>query len=103
VCRGVAIFFANAQFPDVAVKNTAIAAFTNGIFFAEPGYALRFVSSGFARNRNAFRKRHYYFALWKLHVYLIENVRHYYRFVLKKQFERLNAFLFNFFNKVLFF
>jgi len=32
----VAMFYANAQFPDVAVKTIAIAAFTNGIFLPEP-------------------------------------------------------------------
>lgn len=32
----VAMFYANAQFPDVAVKTIAIAAFTNGKFLPEP-------------------------------------------------------------------
>jgi len=32
----VAMFYANAQFPDVAVKTIAIAAFTNGNFLPEP-------------------------------------------------------------------
>jgi len=32
----VAIFYANAQYPDVAVKSIAIAAFTNGNFLDEP-------------------------------------------------------------------
>ena len=32
----VAMFYANAQFPDVAVKALAIAAWTNGNFLAEP-------------------------------------------------------------------
>ena len=32
----VAMFYANAQFPDVAVKSIAIAAFTNGEFLSEP-------------------------------------------------------------------
>jgi cytidine deaminase len=32
----VAMFFANAQYPDVAVKTIAIAAFTNGNFLPEP-------------------------------------------------------------------
>lgn len=32
----VAMFFANAQYPDIAVKTIAIAAFTNGIFLPEP-------------------------------------------------------------------
>lgn len=32
----VAIFFANAQYPNVAVKTLAIAAFTNGKFIEEP-------------------------------------------------------------------
>jgi len=32
----VAMFFANAQYPDVAVKTLAIAAYTNGKFLEEP-------------------------------------------------------------------
>jgi len=32
----VAMFFANAQFPEVAVKTLAIAAYTNGKFLEEP-------------------------------------------------------------------
>ena len=32
----VAMFYANAQFPDVPVKKIAIAAFTNGDFLAKP-------------------------------------------------------------------
>lgn len=32
----VAMFFANAQYPDVAVKTIAIAASTNGLFLPEP-------------------------------------------------------------------
>jgi len=32
----VAMFFANAQYPDIAVKTIAIAAFTNGGFLPEP-------------------------------------------------------------------
>ena len=32
----VAVFFANAQFPNVAVKTLAIAAYTNGKFLEEP-------------------------------------------------------------------
>lgn len=32
----VAMFYANAQYPDVAVKTIAIAAFTNGEFLAKP-------------------------------------------------------------------
>ena len=32
----VAMFFANAQYPDVAVKTLAIAAFTNGDFLKDP-------------------------------------------------------------------
>ncbi|HET7733636.1 MAG TPA: cytidine deaminase [Paludibacter sp.] len=32
----VAMFYANAQFPDVPVKTLAIAAFTNGEFLTEP-------------------------------------------------------------------
>lgn len=32
----VAMFYANAQYPDVPVKTLAIAAFTNGNFLAEP-------------------------------------------------------------------
>ena len=32
----VAMFYANAQFPDVAVKTIAITAFTNGNFLPEP-------------------------------------------------------------------
>jgi len=30
------MFFANAQYPDIAVKTIAIAAFTNGLFLPEP-------------------------------------------------------------------
>ncbi|MDD4969286.1 MAG: cytidine deaminase [Paludibacter sp.] len=32
----IAMFFANAQYPDVAVKTLAIAAYTNGEFIADP-------------------------------------------------------------------
>jgi len=32
----VAMFYANAQYPDVAVKTLAIAAFTNGEFLSDP-------------------------------------------------------------------
>src|ERR1035437_4169195 len=32
----VALFYANAQFPEVSVKTIAIAAFTNGLFLPEP-------------------------------------------------------------------
>jgi cytidine deaminase len=71
----VAIFFANAQYPDVAVKTIAIAAFTNGEFLSEPVTPCGSCRQVLLESEMRFEKDITILLYGTNHVFEIENVR----------------------------
>jgi len=71
----VAMFYANSQFPDVAVTAIAIAAFTNGSFLAEPVTPCGSCRQVLLETEMRFEKDIKIFLYGTDQIYLIENVR----------------------------
>ena len=71
----VAVFFANAQFPTVAVKAIAIAAFTNGEFLSEPITPCGSCRQVLLETEIRFEHDIKIILYGTHHVFLIENVR----------------------------
>lgn len=71
----VAMFYANAQFPDVPVKTLAIAAFTNGKFLAEPITPCGSCRQVLLETETRFEKDITVLLYGTEQVYLIENVK----------------------------
>lgn len=71
----VAMFYANSQYPDVAVNAIAIAASTNGNFLAEPVTPCGSCRQVLLETEMRFEKDIKIFLYGTEHVYLIENVR----------------------------
>ena len=71
----VAMFYANAQFPNVAVKALAIAAFTNGIFLSEPVTPCGSCRQVLLETENRFEKDITLLLYGTEKVYRIENVK----------------------------
>lgn len=71
----VAMFYANAQFPDVAVKTLAIAAFTNDSFLPDPVTPCGSCRQALLETETRFDKDITVLLYGTQHVYLIENVK----------------------------
>jgi len=71
----VAMFFANAQYPDVAVKSLAIAAFTNGKFLEEPVTPCGSCRQVLLETEQRFEKEITILLYGTNHVFQIENVK----------------------------
>ena len=71
----VAMFYANSQYPDVAVNAIAIAASTNGNFLAEPVTPCGSCRQVLLETEMRFEKDIKIFLYGTEHVYQIENVR----------------------------
>jgi cytidine deaminase len=71
----VAMFYANAQFPDVAVKTLAIAAFTNDSFLPDPVTPCGSCRQVLLETETRFDKDITVLLYGTEHVYLIENVK----------------------------
>lgn len=71
----VAMFYANAQYPDVAVKAIAIAAFTNGVFLSEPVTPCGSCRQVLLESEMRFEKDITILLYGTNHVFEIENVR----------------------------
>lgn len=71
----VAMFYANAQFPDVAVKTLAIAAFTNDKFLADPITPCGSCRQVLLETEMRFEKNITILLYGTEHIYLIENVK----------------------------
>ena len=71
----VAMFYANAQFPDVAVKTIAIAAFTNGIFLPEPITPCGSCRQVLLESEMRFEKNIKVLLYGTKHIFQLENIR----------------------------
>lgn len=71
----VAMFYANAQFPDVPVKTIAIAAFTNGNYLPEPITPCGSCRQVLLETEMRFEKNISILLYGTQNVYLIENVK----------------------------
>lgn len=71
----VAMFYANSQYPDVAVKSIAIAAFTNGSFLAEPITPCGSCRQVLLETEMRFEKNISILLYGTEQIYLIENVK----------------------------
>ena len=71
----VAMFFANAQYPDVAVKTLAIAAFTNGKFLEEPVTPCGSCRQVLLETEQRFEKEITILLYGTNHVFQLENVK----------------------------
>lgn len=71
----VAMFYANSQFPDVAVKTLAIAAYTNGNFLPEPVTPCGSCRQVLLETEMRFEKDITILLYGTLHVYKLENVK----------------------------
>jgi len=71
----VAMFYANAQFPEVAVKTLAIAAYTKGNFMEEPITPCGSCRQVLLETEMRFEKDITILLYGKLHVYKLENVK----------------------------
>ena len=71
----VAIFYANAQYPDVAVKSIAIAAFTNGNFLDEPITPCGSCRQVLIETEMRFKKNITILLYGTKRVYMLENVK----------------------------
>jgi cytidine deaminase len=71
----VAMFYANAQFPDIPVKTIAIAAFTKGAFLSEPISPCGSCRQVLLETEMRFEKDINILLYGTQHVYLIENVK----------------------------
>ncbi|NCB68387.1 MAG: cytidine deaminase [Bacteroidia bacterium] len=71
----VAMFYANAQYPDVAVKSLAITAFSNGEFVQEPITPCGSCRQVLIETENRFEKEITVFLDGKTHLFRLENVK----------------------------
>ena len=71
----VAIFFANAQFPNVAVKTLAIAAYTNGKFLEEPVTPCGSCRQVLLETEQRFEKEITILLYGSKHIYQLDNVK----------------------------
>jgi len=71
----VAMFYANSQYPDVAVKTLAIAAYTNGKFLEEPVTPCGSCRQVLLETEMRFEKNITILLYGTKEVYLIENVK----------------------------
>ena len=71
----VAMFYANSQFPDVAVKTLAIAAYTQGDFLAEPITPCGSCRQVLLETEMRFKKDITILLYGTQHIYRIENVK----------------------------
>ena len=71
----VAMFFANAQFPEVAVKTLAIAAYTNGSFLEEPVTPCGSCRQVLLETETRFEKNITILLYGTKHIFKIDNVK----------------------------
>jgi len=71
----VAMFYANAQFPDVAVKTIAIAAFTDGNFLPEPITPCGSCRQVLLESEMRFEKNIKVLLYGTKHIFQLENIR----------------------------
>jgi len=71
----VAMFYANAQFPDVAVKTIAIAAHTNNVFLEEPITPCGSCRQVLLETETRFEKNITVLLYGTKHIYQIDNIK----------------------------